>query len=84
MEIWRKKLIDPMEKRLVGHLLAAIAADREGRNSVPVDTVRGVIMSFVQVCIVFVVRSLSNFTYNPFKMLSLLGVRIFLKHNKGG
>ncbi len=50
MEIWRKKLIDPMEKRLVGHVLTAIAADREGRNSIPVDTVRGVIMSFVQVC----------------------------------
>lgn len=50
MEIWRKKLIDPMEKRLVDHVLNAIAADREGRNNVPVDTVRGAIMSFVQVC----------------------------------
>ncbi|EFO28164.1 hypothetical protein LOAG_00325 [Loa loa] len=49
MEIWRKKLIDPMEKRLIGHVLSAIAADREGRNNVPVDTVRGAIMSFVQV-----------------------------------
>uniref|UniRef100_A0A915Q330 Cullin family profile domain-containing protein n=1 Tax=Setaria digitata TaxID=48799 RepID=A0A915Q330_9BILA len=36
MEIWRKNLIDPMEKRLVGHVLSAIAADREGKNSVPV------------------------------------------------
>lgn len=50
MEIWRKKLIDPMEKRLVDHVLNAIAADREGRNNVPVDIVRGAIMSFVQVC----------------------------------
>lgn len=50
MEIWRKKLIDPMEKRLVDHVLSAIAADREGRSNVPVDTVRGVIMSFVLVC----------------------------------
>uniref|UniRef100_A0A0R3S5F6 Cullin-2 n=1 Tax=Elaeophora elaphi TaxID=1147741 RepID=A0A0R3S5F6_9BILA len=49
MEIWRKKLIDPMEKRLVDHVLSAIAADREGRNNVPVDIVRGAIMSFVQV-----------------------------------
>lgn len=50
MEIWREKLIDPMEARLVGHILNAIAADREGRNNVAVDIVRGSIMSFVQVC----------------------------------
>ncbi|MCP9259511.1 Cullin-2 [Dirofilaria immitis] len=49
MEIWRKKLIDPIEKRLVGHVLNAIAADREGKNSVSVDIVRDAIMSFVQV-----------------------------------
>ncbi|VDN17885.1 unnamed protein product [Gongylonema pulchrum] len=48
MEIWRKKLIEPMEHRLIDNVLKAIAADREGTNHIPVDIVRGVIISFVQ------------------------------------
>ncbi|VDM96100.1 unnamed protein product [Thelazia callipaeda] len=49
MEIWREKMINPLKRRLIDHILSAIAADRDGKNIMPVDIVRDVIMSFVQV-----------------------------------
>lgn len=50
-EIWREELIEPVKERLVSVLLSCIQADRQDRGKVaPVETVQGVIDSFVEVC----------------------------------
>lgn len=50
-EIWREELIEPVKERLVSVLLSCIQADRQDSGRVaPVETVQGVIDSFVEVC----------------------------------
>lgn len=50
LEVWRLGMITPLGQRLVKLLLEAVEQDRlQGTTTVPVDAVRGTILSFVQV-----------------------------------
>lgn len=42
-------MVAPLEAELVRQLLMSVTADRDGQQLAPVDIVKGVIMSFVQV-----------------------------------
>lgn len=53
LEIWKTGLITPIGKRLVKFLLEAVDQDRHQCTILPIEAVRGTILSFVEVCIKF-------------------------------
>lgn len=51
LEIWKTGLITPIGKRLVKFLLEAVDEDRHQCTILPIEAVRGTILSFVEVYI---------------------------------
>jgi len=49
LDIWKKKMIIPLKKKLVSLLLTCIDADRDSKLLAPTDVICGVIESFVRV-----------------------------------
>lgn len=49
LEVWKTGLITPLGKRLVKFLLEAVDQDRHQCTLLPIEAVRGTILSFVEV-----------------------------------
>lgn len=69
LEVWRIGMITPLGQRLVKLLLEAVEQDRlQGTTAVPVEAVRGTILSFVQVYILYLRNIL---TYGALRTLPI-------------